>query len=90
MALELCPFYVRFTHDRISNTFRNGTNIDDAIRRILRQEMDPHQFPPIEVVRFGGHVYSLSNRRLFMYRVLAQQGCIESIRAIEHDYLHAM
>ena len=73
-ALSVNPFDVHFTHDRISPAFRSGTRIDDAIQCSIDGSVGPQSFPPLEVVRFHGKLFSISNRRLFMLRVLAQKG----------------
>merc|ERR1739848_883074 len=39
-------------------------------------------FPPIEVVRIGDKFYSLSNRRLFVFRVLACHGIVSEVLAL--------
>ena len=46
--------------------------------------MDWRCFPAIELVEYNGKLYSLSNRRLFMLRVLANLGSLEQIVACIH------
>ena len=61
-------------HHSISSTFRNGTPLDDTIDRLLGGEIQASAFPPPEVVEYDGRFYSLSNRRLFVYRVAFRRG----------------
>jgi hypothetical protein len=82
--LELNPFEVRFTHDRISPAFRSGTTLDEAIRGVASGAVDPFSFPFIEVVEFQRKFYSISSRRLYMFRVLAQQGLVKHVKVIVH------
>merc|ERR1712032_404008 len=66
------PHKLRFTHDSISWKSRNGNSLDDTIKRLLDGDISPIDFPPLEVVRgMDGTMYSLSNRRLIVFRVLA-------------------
>lgn len=80
-ALELNPKRLRFTHNTISYCFRNGTSLDKAIQDVLDGRSKFEDFPPLEVVR-KKHVryYSLSNRRLFVAKVLASMGKLSSVK----------
>ena len=46
---EVDPRTVRFTHDSIKSCFRSGTQLDDAIERLLNGEMKIESFPTLEV-----------------------------------------
>ena len=46
---DVDPRNVRFTHDYINSCFRSGTELDDAIERLLNGEMRIESFPPLEV-----------------------------------------
>ena len=46
---DVDPRNVRFTHDYIKSCFRSGTELDDAIERLLNGEMRIESFPPLEV-----------------------------------------
>lgn len=79
------PLNIRFTHDEIADAFRpssagEGQRLDDAINDILSGVTNVEGIPPMVVTRFNGDLYSLSNRRLFVFRVLAMQGKLESVR----------
>lgn len=77
---EIDPFQVRFTHNSISAWFRSGTQIDQAISDISSGNLS-FSFPPLEVVWRGGALYSLSNRRLYLSRVLACLGALKTVPA---------
>ena len=80
-SAEVDPFAIYFTHNAISSHFRNGDLIDDAIEQILNGHVLPDVFPPLEVVPYDGKLYSLSNRRLFMFRVLSRKESGESLHS---------
>ena len=80
---------IRFTHAVVSSAFRSGDALDDIIKAGLNDPsvMDP--FPPMELVRTdSGKVYSLSNRRLFVFRVLANAGLVKTVRAVIYAERH--
>lgn len=71
------PLVIRFTQDSIDADFRHGTHsgqrLDATIDAMLQDEANPDDIPMITVVRHDGHVFSLDNRRLFVFRVLAMR-----------------
>ena len=69
--LRVDPFAVRFTHDRISPSFRDGTPLDSTIIQLLEGKLWHKKIPSIEIVEHQGKWYSLSNRRLYVFRVVA-------------------
>eukprot|EP00747_Dinoflagellata_sp_TGD_P180002 gnl/TRDRNA2_/TRDRNA2_31734_c0_seq1.p1 gnl/TRDRNA2_/TRDRNA2_31734_c0~~gnl/TRDRNA2_/TRDRNA2_31734_c0_seq1.p1 ORF type:complete len:324 (-),score=25.09 gnl/TRDRNA2_/TRDRNA2_31734_c0_seq1:10-981(-) len=79
-VVRLDPFDVLFTHGTISARFRNGNHIDDTIAAVSAGRLAPEVFPPLEAVRHSDGLFSLSNRRLFLFRVLAVQGKVNSVR----------
>lgn len=77
------PMAVRFAHDSISFRFRAGDMIDEVIDRALAhgvQVMD--SFPPMELVCNSGKLYSISNRRLFVFRALAHYGILQQVPVV--------
>ncbi len=77
---ELHPFDIRFTHDSVSAAFRTGVPLDDEIEQVLGGRLGPKAFPPLEITLLDGHFYSISNRRLFLFRVLASFGLCQQIQ----------
>ena len=78
---------VRFMHHSISSRFRprneevEGRRVDDIIDDILKRKLSPQEFPPLELVRHpdDGLIYSISNRRLFVFRVLYVKGKVQTL-----------
>lgn len=75
-TLRLHPHEIRFTHGRISFCFKDGKKVDDTIEKCLARAACFEDAPPLQVVQNpkDGCYYSLSNRRLFVARVLASKG----------------
>lgn len=79
---ELDPREIRFTHDSISFCFRSGAQLDTVIKSILDGQVSHEEFPPLEVTQVDGKWYSISNRRLFVLRVLASRGLVKTTAGI--------
>lgn len=77
--LRLSPLDIRFTHDRISAHFRDGRALDDTINSLLSGALISDSLPPLEVVIKDGEIWSLSNRRLFVHRVVASLRKISTV-----------
>mmetsp|Transcript_150668 Transcript_150668/g.482107 ORF Transcript_150668/g.482107 Transcript_150668/m.482107 type:complete len:300 (-) Transcript_150668:156-1055(-) len=77
---DVSPFQLHFTHDSISSRFRSGLHVDDAIDRIAEGRLESSAFPFLVVTEYGGSMFCLSNRRLFMFRVLARMGVLQTAR----------
>jgi len=74
--MALHPEDIRFTHGRISFCFKDGKLVDDTIEKCMSGAARFEDLPPLRVVRNpqDGYYYSLSNRRLFVARVLSRKG----------------
>mmetsp|Transcript_48528 Transcript_48528/g.155767 ORF Transcript_48528/g.155767 Transcript_48528/m.155767 type:complete len:299 (-) Transcript_48528:218-1114(-) len=81
----LNPHEIRFTHNSISLCFRSNATLDTTIQNILQGELSHEEFPPLEVVRHDNNWYSISNRRLFVLRVLATRGLARQVSVIVLD-----
>mmetsp|Transcript_154943 Transcript_154943/g.281776 ORF Transcript_154943/g.281776 Transcript_154943/m.281776 type:complete len:447 (+) Transcript_154943:93-1433(+) len=78
------PMAIQFTHDEIADSFRPQGNapalrLDDAIEGVENGDILAGSFPPLTVVSHQGNFYSLDNRRLFVFRVLASRGVQDSV-----------
>jgi len=62
------PKQVRFTQDNISPYFKNGRPIDDLIKDLKTGKVKPEDIPPIRVFEKNGKIYSLDNRRLYVFQ----------------------
>ncbi|CAE7359142.1 unnamed protein product [Symbiodinium natans] len=76
------PRDILFTHSSISRCFRNGAALDDTIEAVLKGEIELTAFPAMEVIDLDGHYFCLSNRRLFLHRVLANMGRCQQARVV--------
>ena len=70
----------------ISPTFRNGMSLDDAIEAITKGELNHYEFPPLDVFEQEGMLFSLSNRRLYIFRCLSRMGLVGSVQALVHPW----
>lgn len=73
----LSPLSIRFTHAEISAAFQNGCGLDATIEKFCRNELSAEHFKdaPLEVVWKDGFLWSLNNRRLYVFRVAHAFGC---------------
>mmetsp|Transcript_101056 Transcript_101056/g.159797 ORF Transcript_101056/g.159797 Transcript_101056/m.159797 type:complete len:258 (+) Transcript_101056:236-1009(+) len=78
-TMHLDPTNIYFTHGRISFCFSNGTRVDQSIEKVFRGNMKFDEFPAMQVVSVGGKVFSLSNRRLFVARVLRNKNALKTV-----------
>ena len=72
----LKPHDIRFSHDRISFCFKDRKLVDETIEKCLSGASSFEDAPFLQVVQnpSDGLYYSLSNRRLFVARVLSSRG----------------
>ncbi len=62
------PSDIRFTQDSISNTFQDGSAVDDMVNGLKNGTIDPKNVKPIRVFQQNGKIYSLDNRRLYAFK----------------------
>jgi hypothetical protein len=65
------PKDLRFTQDSIALCFQSpheNWRIDDAVDMIVSKKLSPKSFPKLSVVRYQGTLWSLDNRRLWVFR----------------------
>eukprot|EP00930_Biecheleria_cincta_P005177 TRINITY_DN106091_c0_g1_i1.p1 TRINITY_DN106091_c0_g1~~TRINITY_DN106091_c0_g1_i1.p1 ORF type:complete len:284 (-),score=27.05 TRINITY_DN106091_c0_g1_i1:341-1114(-) len=80
---EMDPFVLRFSHNSVSNTFRNGLRLDDIIHAALDGELQPKSLPPVHAVLHRGRFFVVrGNRRLFIFRVLCAFGAADCIKVV--------
>ncbi|CAE8713057.1 unnamed protein product [Polarella glacialis] len=81
--VTLSPFDVLFTQGSISSVFsggnHQGVSIDSTIQDILDGKTNLKEIPQPYVLELDGRLYSINNRSLFAWRVLACKGFCESI-----------
>lgn len=72
------PLNIKFTQASISPSLRtSGLKIDEANVQIHTGQLPISSFPHMEVTIHEGPLYSLSNRRLYIHRVLANLGDLQ-------------
>ena len=80
----ICPLQVLFTQDSTSSTFSGWAYrnclVDASIAAFIEQgRIDYWDSIEIEGFELNGRIYSINNRRLFMARVLACKGILDTI-----------
>ncbi|KAL3691423.1 hypothetical protein R1sor_005074 [Riccia sorocarpa] len=69
--MDVDPETLLFTQDSVKNTFkalRENERIDDAVDAILRGDLEASNFPALTVVSHAGRLWSLDNRRLWVFK----------------------
>lgn len=69
--MQVDPADLRFTQESVGLYFKRPFehfSIREAVRRLSRNEMTPAQFPRIRVILYEGHLWSIDNRRLWVFR----------------------
>nr|XP_002131378.1 uncharacterized protein LOC100175021 isoform X2 [Ciona intestinalis] len=84
-TIEKRPSEIRFSQDSIHHKFRRRSghgedNVNDTIDKILSGRLLATDLPRIEVAERDGELYTLGNRRLYMFRVLELKGKLKTIR----------
>eukprot|EP00928_Gymnodinium_smaydae_P000424 TRINITY_DN10167_c0_g1_i2.p1 TRINITY_DN10167_c0_g1~~TRINITY_DN10167_c0_g1_i2.p1 ORF type:complete len:346 (-),score=81.55 TRINITY_DN10167_c0_g1_i2:510-1547(-) len=67
----LTPFAIRFCHNDIQGRFRDGNTLFDTMTALARRRIRKRHVEMIQVVQHEGSLYSLGNRRLAVFRLLA-------------------
>src|SRR5437016_2366743 len=62
------PWTVRFIHDTINKTFRDGRPVDELTSALRIGLVSAKDVEPIRLVNRNGKLYSLDNRRLEAFR----------------------
>lgn len=84
---EVDPLNVRFTHDCISAKFRGqDQTLDEVVYHICYGRMQFKELPPLEVIKFNDCLWSLSNRRLYIARVLRNWDVIAKVSVGIHAF----
>ena len=74
------PLEIRFTHSKIRNRFSgNSMKITDTLDQILSHKITANDIPMIQVIVNNGIMYSLNNRRLYLFKELRKRGVITEV-----------
>jgi len=82
--LELKPSDILYAQDSISNRFRGLPirYIGDTLDKLLKDSSYIQNIPNIEVVEINGKLFSMDNRRLWVYKKAEELGSLEKIDVI--------
>ena len=64
----LDPHSVRYSQDSIRATFKDGTTIDRLVAGLRSGEINPGDIPSIRVLERDGALFTLDNRRLWVFQ----------------------
>lgn len=78
---EVDPKDVFFTFSRLRPKFSCGRRVEDTLQAIHASELRAEDLPPISVLLDSatGHLFSLNNRRLYVFKALQAEGRLETI-----------
>lgn len=78
---QVNPSDVYFTFSRLRPKFSCGRRVQDTLDAILNSTLRAEDLPPINVLvdPATGHLFSLNNRRLYVFKALQAEGRLETI-----------
>lgn len=77
MIAQLDPNFIFFTHSRIRPFFTGcGKSIQTSLNEIEQGVTSIEDIPLISVIINDGKYFSLNNRRLYLFKVLREKGCL--------------
>ena len=80
MMLELKPSDILYSQDSISNQFHCGIRyIGDTLDQLLIDSSYVQRIPNIQVVERNGTLFSMDNRRLWVFKKAEELGRLETI-----------
>jgi RHS repeat-associated protein len=62
------PHTIRFSQNSIKRSFTNGATLREAIDGLKSGAVSPESFPPIRVFERNGQLFTLDNRRLYVFQ----------------------
>ncbi len=80
---DVDPNDVFFTFSRLRPKFSCGRRVQDTLDAILKWELRAEDLPPISVLLdpATGHLFSLNNRRLYVFKTLQAAGRLQTVPA---------
>ena len=61
---------LRWSHDKIYDHFKDKVSIYETVVHLVLGHVSVDDIPPLRVVKIGHLIYSLSNRRLYTFKML--------------------
>lgn len=77
-TVVLHPANIHFTQNSVSDTFRDGTTIDDSLNDLVRGVVNKWDIPMTKVVFRWGRWWTLNNRRLLVFKKFRRCGKIKA------------
>eukprot|EP00929_Paragymnodinium_shiwhaense_P062257 TRINITY_DN31087_c0_g1_i1.p1 TRINITY_DN31087_c0_g1~~TRINITY_DN31087_c0_g1_i1.p1 ORF type:complete len:929 (+),score=102.33 TRINITY_DN31087_c0_g1_i1:323-2788(+) len=74
------PCDLCFCQDSVSSRFRHGTTIRETLEELLAGDKRKRDIEMMRIVAYEGRLYSLSNRRLTVYRLLQMAGRCKRVK----------
>lgn len=81
--MDMRPSEIRFTHDSIQSSFRDGRSIPETFREILLQNLVIEDLPLMELMEYefqSDWFVVRGNRRLFMFQELEKRGFMQKVK----------
>ena len=75
------PLQIRFTHSKIRNRFSgNSMLIMDTFNQLKEKSIPITDIPMIQVMIVKNEMYSMNNRRLYMFKMLKREGLLDMVQ----------
>jgi hypothetical protein len=65
---QVNPNDIRFSQNSIRSVFSNDETLDDTINGLINGIISPSDFPPIRIFEVDGNIFTLDNRRLYVFQ----------------------
>lgn len=79
---QIDPSSVYFTFSRIRPQFSCGRRVEDTLQALVDGSLKVEELPTIAVLLDGqGNLFSLNNRRMFVYKELQRMGLVQTVPA---------
>lgn len=79
--VEIDPSLIYFQHSKIKPVFSDNRKVDNTIKEIKENLSIIENIPVIHVyIDNEGNYFSLNNRRLYVYKILKEEGFIDYIK----------
>ena len=78
--MQVDPLMVRFTHSKIRNRFSgNSKLIMDTYNDLKSGLVKIEELPQIQIFIINDEMYSMNNRRLYLFKMLAREGFLKTV-----------
>lgn len=80
---QIDPKDVFFTFSRLRPRFSCGRRVEDTLNAIRNNTLRVQDLPPINILvdPKTGHLFSLNNRRLYVFKALQEAGKLDTVPA---------